>query len=386
MQRFGFAATLGLILLGTAGAASARAETAPPVDYAKAESWLCRPGHMEPCKTDLSATIVAADGSLTRETWRTAAWSKIDCFYVYPTASTDMAPNSDLIPGTRPREEIPVVQQQFARFGSICRLFAPMYRSTTVPQMRGQVPPGDRNLAYQDVRAAWNHYLAHDNKGRGVILIGHSQGTGHLKRLIAEEIDGKPAQKLLVSAMLAGGNVEVARGSDRGGDFQSIPLCRNASQTGCVVAWVTFRDNLPPGEKAWLGKPSAPDRQVACTNPAALGGGKAVLKPYFFATFPLLPGEPAQKPWTSSGAAVTTPWVTTPGLVSAECRDNGIGSYLAISVYADPADARVDEIKGDIMPNGQIMAEWGLHMIDTDVTLGSLIDVAAEQSKAWKRR
>ena len=147
-----------------------------------------------------------------------------------------MAPNSDLIPGTKPREEIPVVQQQFARFGSVCRLFAPMYRSTTVPQMLGQVPPGDRELAYRDVRAAWNHYLAHDNKGRGVILIGHSQGAAHLKRLIAEEIDGKPAQKLLVSAMLAGGNAEVARGSDRRGDFQAVPLCRHASQTGCVVA------------------------------------------------------------------------------------------------------------------------------------------------------
>ena len=31
-----------------------------------------------------------------------------------------------------------------------------------------------------DVVAAWRHYLDHDNRGRGVVLIGHSQGTGML--------------------------------------------------------------------------------------------------------------------------------------------------------------------------------------------------------------
>ena len=29
-----------------------------------------------------------------------------------------------------------------------------------------------------DVLAAWNYYLEHDNQGRGVVLVGHSQG-GH---------------------------------------------------------------------------------------------------------------------------------------------------------------------------------------------------------------
>ena len=47
----------------------------------------------------------------------------------------------------------------------------------------------------RDVEAAWDDYLARDNKGRGVVLIGHSQGSGILKQLIAREIEGQPAQR-----------------------------------------------------------------------------------------------------------------------------------------------------------------------------------------------
>ena len=40
------------------------------------------------------------------------------------------------------------------------------------------------NLGYRDVVDAWNHYLEHDNDGGGVVLMGHSQGTGVLVKLI----------------------------------------------------------------------------------------------------------------------------------------------------------------------------------------------------------
>ncbi|MGK3844998.1 DUF3089 domain-containing protein, partial [Enterococcus faecium] len=74
-----------------------------------------------------------------------------------------------------------------------------------------------------------------------------------LKQLIAEEIDGKPAQKLLISAMLMGTNVAVPAGKDVGGDFKAVPLCRKADQTGCLVSYVTFRRDAPPPETSRFG-------------------------------------------------------------------------------------------------------------------------------------
>src|SRR5258708_3833240 len=193
------------------GAAWAQLPAAPPAaadavqspnDYGDAKSWLCRPGRHDACDIDLTTTVVAADGKLSRETWSADPSAPIDCFYVYPTVSTDPTPTSDM---TADPAELNVIGQQFARFGSTCRPYAPMYRQVTLAGLRRMMAPGgggvvlDRGVGYDDVRDAWKYYLEHDNKGRGVVLIGHSQGSFVLAELIRKEIDGKPIQSRLVS-------------------------------------------------------------------------------------------------------------------------------------------------------------------------------------------
>ena len=199
----------GFFLAGEAAAQPAAA--AAKNDYTKGESWLCRPGRADDaCVTDQSTTIVTAEGKLTREEWKANPQAPIDCFYVYPTVSTDPTPNSDM---TADPAEINVIKQQFARFASQCRTFAPLYRQVTLNALRaatsGKPMTVDRTLAYSDVLDAWNDYLKRDNNGRGVVLIGHSQGSGVLLELIRREIDGKPIQSKIVSALLLGTNVAV---------------------------------------------------------------------------------------------------------------------------------------------------------------------------------
>ena len=114
------------ILFGAGLVAGVSAQTAPPKnDYADAKNWLCRPGQQDACSVDLSTTIVAADGATKREEWKANPNAPIDCFYAYPTVSTDPSPNSDMNPGA---EEKRVVAGQAARFNSQCRVFAPLYR------------------------------------------------------------------------------------------------------------------------------------------------------------------------------------------------------------------------------------------------------------------
>src|SRR6185436_18280123 len=102
-------------------------------DYSNPKTWLCRPGASDACKVDLTTTVVTADGKLTKEEWAANPNAPIDCFYVYPTVSTDRAPNSDMTPDAA---ELNVIRQQFARFGSKCRLFAPIYRQITLVGLR----------------------------------------------------------------------------------------------------------------------------------------------------------------------------------------------------------------------------------------------------------
>ncbi len=84
---------------GTGAAAQSPTAVAVPApnDYADVKSWLCRPGRTDACTVDLSTTIVAPDGTLTPETWTADPNAPVDCFYVYPTVSTDATPNSDML-------------------------------------------------------------------------------------------------------------------------------------------------------------------------------------------------------------------------------------------------------------------------------------------------
>jgi hypothetical protein len=213
--------------------------------------WLCRPGLADnPCESDLTTSVVSADGSTTTEAATPAKDPPIDCFYVYPTVSAQQTTNANLDIDPEVRA---VAVLQASRFSQVCKVYAPIYRQLTVSTLGkpGAATAADRALAYGGVLSAWQDYLANYNDGRGVVLIGHSQGTGMLTQLIASEIDPNPdVRGRLVSALLLGGNVTVAAGQDVGGDFQNIPACRSADQTGCVVAYSSFIEP-PPTDSAF---------------------------------------------------------------------------------------------------------------------------------------
>jgi hypothetical protein len=236
--------------------------------------------------------------------------------------------------------------------------------------------------AYADVLAAWRHYLAHYNNGRPFVLIGHSQGSIHLLKLLQEEIEGKPVAKKMLSAILLGWAVEVPEGKLVGGSLKSTPLCSRVGQTGCVITYMSFRASAPPPPASFLGRAAKPGMTAGCTNPAALRGGKAKLDSYWFSMSPVPPGaQPVT--WSSQGAP-PTPFLRTEGLVTAECRHNGQAGYLAVTENADLKDARTDRIPGDVYIAGKLNPGWGLHLVDMNVAQGDLIRLV--EAQAARRR
>jgi DUF3089 family protein len=379
--------------LGSAKTATAQQTNQPPAaattaaasnDYSDGKSWLCRPGRQDACAVDLTTTVVAANGKLTVEKWSPKPDAPIDCFYVYPTVSNDSTPNSDMNAGA---EEMAVIRAQFARFGSVCRVYAPLYRQVTLTALRsgiaGKPMAVDRVLSYKDVVDAWNYYLEHDNKGRGVVLIGHSQGSGVLTQLIRNEIDGKAVQSRIVSALLLGTNLSVPKGKDVGGAFQHMPLCHSTNQTGCVIAYASFRSSVPPPANSRFGRVQGENMVAACVNPAALGGGSGELHSYLAAGGSSLGSSAEPRPWVKPAQPVNTPFVSVPGMLAATCVSNEKASYLEITVHGNPADPRTDDIVGDVQVNGQVLADWGLHLIDVNLAMGNLINIVREQSKAY---
>lgn len=355
--------------------------------YDGTDNWLCHPDAADLCDSDLDATEIVSDGATRRLSWSADEDAAIDCFYVYPTISGDSSPNSDL--DASPDEEGYAARNQVARLGSECRVFAPVYRQVTLAGLAGTATPEGRDLAYDDVLDAWKSYMAQANQGRGVVLIGHSQGAGLLRRLIAEEIDpNDDVRALLVSAFLAGTSVAVPEAEDVGGDFREIPLCRTPDDTGCVVSWSTYRSTSPPPEGAIFGRTNEPGMRAACVNPADLSGGSTELTGFFPATRggTILAGGEVGAPenptvdnaWVDPAVAVIeTPFVSLPTLTTGECTSNDQVDWLEITVNGDPEDPLADDIGGDLSP------EWGLHLLDVNLVMGDIEGLVGTQAESY---
>jgi Protein of unknown function (DUF3089) len=355
--------------LGTATAAEAKATHA----------WLCRPGlPSNPCDASLRTTVVSASLATKLQGAKRAKRPPVDCFYVYPTTSGQSTTNANL---KVDKELVNVALAQASRFSQTCRVFAPVYRQLTLGGIFQNLSAAEREragkVAYAGVLSAWRQYLKRWNNGRGVVFIGHSQGTGMLKQLIQNEVDAsRRARRRVVSAVLLGGNVIVPKGRDVGGDFKHIRACRTARQTGCVVAYSTFNE-APPSD-TFFGRPRGvygnANGVVLCVNPAALVGSGRVLQPYFTVndSSGLLGG-------IGAFPAAKTAWVSFPNRYRARCRNEGGTSWLHADALGGAADER------PVLAYAPTPG-WGLHLWDVNIALGNLVGLVKRESAAWLDR
>lgn len=375
------AAILGAVLaaaLALTASAGARAET----------TWLCEPGQQpNPCRESLATTVLDPGGGSRVETPPNARRPKVDCFYVYPTVSDQPTPNADL---TVDPEQTAIAQNQAARFSRRCRVFAPLYRQLTLAALFSGLDDAELaaagELAYGDVRAAWREYLREHSPGRGFVLIGHSQGTYMLRRLVADEIEPRRSlRRRLVSALLIGGNVTVEEGRRRGGDFERIPACSRPRQNRCVIGYSAF-NQAPPADARFgiastalgdaAGLPSGGDLEVLCTNPAALRGGRAPLGTLVRSEpFPGTLGLGIAIMYGLSPPTAPTPWVQPADRYTGACERSGGAHVLDVEAVGDSFE---------LVPSPD--PTWGIHLADVNIALGNLVDLVGSQARSYARR
>jgi hypothetical protein len=338
--------------------------------------WLCRPGMAaDPCTSSLQTEVVLASGARSVVNVSVASASKFDCFYAYPTVSQETTLNSDL---SIQKAEIATAIAQASRFSTVCRVWAPMYRQFTLFALQKILTQGVTandltvlETAYQSLKSGFEDYLAHYNDGRPIIFIGHSQGASLLVSLLKQVVDDNPAlRSRLVLAMVLGANVVVADGSREGGSFSYIPVCSSKGEAGCVIAYSSF-PGQPPATSLF-GRPgqgvsilseqlATTGVHVVCVDPAAIGGGKAVLDPFF-------PTE----------GLIAVPWVEYPDLYAASCETGGGATWLQVTKTSGASDRRpvVTEPAGP---------DWGYHDYDINLALGNLIADTAAAEKTWSQ-
>ena len=158
--------------------------------------------------------------------------ASVDVFFLHPTTyvsaeSWNQSLNDN---STNQITDEFVMQGQASAFNGCCRIYAPRYRQATLYSFFDASNSGEQALvlAYQDVLAAFRHYLVHFNEGRPFVLAGHSQGSHHLDVLLAEEITGTSLADQMVAAYPIGFEIN----GDNG-----VPVCETPIQTGCQVTW-----------------------------------------------------------------------------------------------------------------------------------------------------
>ena len=347
---------------GTADSSAAHPATSPAAMGAAGSTvWICRPDATpNPCTKDLDATVATSAGT-TKAAFVAPAAPPADCFYVYPTVS--QAPGNNAPRATAPDIES-AVHAQAGLFSGVCRLFVPVYRQVTLRALAaGQyTDPTVQAIAYGDVRDAWHDYLAHDNGGRPVVLIGHSQGAMLLTRLIAAEIDPVAGVRAhLLSAILLGGNVTARAGADSGGSFTHIPACGRPGQTGCVIAYSSFA--TAPPSFALFGRATQPGQSVLCTDPTLLAGSAGLAHPYV--PTDRVTGGPAALPGTG--------FVAYPAQLRVSCRTGGGATWLQVTPVPGAVLPAFDESLGPV---------WGLHVADVTLALGDLVKAVGRQETA----
>jgi len=381
-----------VLVLVTAGCSSPGRPAGAPAKtsgQAAVPLWLCQPGQApDPCAGNPAVSAVTASGTVTPTARPSSATaSKFACFYLNPTTSVTQTSTGNTGLAVTQLETY-IAGEEAAPFSQVCDVWSPLYRSQTLPTVLKGLA-GDENLmrstfavAYDSVLPAWQWFLAHTG-GKPIILVGDSQGAAILIHLISARLDHQPPvlRRLLV-AILVGGNLQVPAGKTIGSTFTNVPLCTSATQTGCVIAFSSYSSQPPansvfgrPGQGTSLQsqETAKAGQQVACVNPAALGGGTADLDPYLLTASQ-----------TGLKGPVPTPWVTYPGLYSATCEQGGGATWLQITSLAGISHARPVVTEAIVPGAVDTGPAWGYHGYEYNLTLGNLLHDVVTEEAAWQ--
>jgi hypothetical protein len=312
---------------------------APPAapDYADGAAWTALPDR------DDAADAVPVGGAL-------AVNPAADVFYVHPTSFLGPGWSGPVDDGVLNEATDRVATRiQASALNGCCAVYGPRYRQANGIVFVRPSADGARavDLAYRDVKAAFEVFQARRGAERPFFVLGHSQGSVLAARLLQEEVAGWPAQATLVAAYLPGGDVPE-------GGIGAIGPCRGPSDVGCVAAWNTRTDGY---ETSAMELVSAHGGRRLCTNPLTWRDGPAPASANLGAVF--LDSEDHRR---------------RPGFADARCED---GWLRVTHVEPRPRDAMSQILD-------YLMGEGNLHPVELQLFYTNLALNADQRLAAWE--
>lgn len=221
---------------------------------------------IKPPKKFSQERLAIAPNYALQNDWHQASYrfkdKEVDVFFVHPTTYIKAKYwNQPLDHAhTNWRTKVLSINYQTSVFYEDCNIFMPKYRQAAFYSFVDEKGNGEQALevAYQDVKRAFDYYWTHYNKGKPFILAGHSQGSLHSQRLLAEVLQDSAVRQQLVTAYVIGWPIPQAYA-----DSLQLPVCQNPTQTGCLISWNTQAPQAEVSMKEALGI----EEDIICVNP-----------------------------------------------------------------------------------------------------------------------
>jgi hypothetical protein len=171
----------------------------------------------------------------------------VDVFFLHPTIYTSNKKFKDWNAAiddhyNNAKTDYTSILYQASVFNQYARIFAPRYREAhfkTFFEKDSALQQQVFELAYGDIKTAFEYYLKFWNKSRPIIIAAHSQGSKHAERLLKEYFENKPLAGQLVVAYILGWPVPKQA-------FTGLKMCSDSADTGCLCSWRTFRKGYIP--------------------------------------------------------------------------------------------------------------------------------------------
>jgi len=209
----------------------------PPESWENPGMWIARPGLPNDPSSWLPPGVKPPPSKLP-----------VAVFFVHPTSYVARDAWNGSFDDTVSRNRAALfVQGMASPFNEADAIWAPRYRQAAVGAFLTARPEAAQaiDLAYGDVRAAFEIFTRHLKPGQPIALAGHSQGAFLLRRLLRDRIAGTPLADRLVGAWVIGWPVSIAHDLPKMG----VPACARSDQPGCVVSWLSVAD---PADTAML--------------------------------------------------------------------------------------------------------------------------------------
>lgn len=282
-------------------------------------------------------------------------------FFVHPTSYLDSAQwNAPLDDEQSQRIARIYVRGMASPFNQASEIWAPRYRQATFGAFLTDSAEAQQAIdaAYDDVKQAFDFFIASVDEDVPIVLAGHSQGTLHLLRLLREELANKPLAGRVAAIYAVGWPISVEH------DLPALgfPACATPSQAGCIMSWSTFAEPADPSSviQAYSGSlgfdgEMRGDTPILCTNPLTGGiGGEASAEANLGTLIP---------------NADYTSGELVPGAVPARCSERGL------LLIGDPP-----EIGSAVLPGNNY------HVYDIPLFWENVKQDVANRVEAWAAR